>query len=490
MKLELRREEYAVLVSGIASMGLEILAGRVIAPTYGSSIYTWGSIIGVFMTALSLGYYFGGKRAGESSYRRIDHVLLFSSVYIAVLLLMSHQLLSLGRALPIPGRYASIIPVTILFGPPTYWLGYISPYAAQISDKHLKGEASGHVYAMGTIGSIFGAFATTFVLIPSLGVKQIELFFGLFMLTPLLYDRKNAVKAGMLAVALIGIFVFQGSAGGVYQTQTPYQELIVRDSGGVRTLYLDGQPQSAMYLNGSNAYPFDYARYFHLPMLMQDDVDRALFIGGGGFSGPKRFVDEYNATVDVVEIDPEVVSTAKEYFNVTESDRLNIHVDDGREFLQETDNEYDIIVVDAYRKSRVPFHLTTKEFLQLAYTRMDDDGVLMANLISTSRGPGSKFYRAEYRTMKEVFPQVYAYPTRDTTLAQNIELVASKNSSRYSPEELQRINQRRDIGLDLSREIQRIENVSTSDAPVLTDKRAPVDSLLEPLIGTRYVLTE
>ncbi|MBS3759899.1 MAG: fused MFS/spermidine synthase, partial [Halodesulfurarchaeum sp.] len=52
----------AVLVSGVASMGLEILAGRMIAPEFGSSIYTWGSIIGVFLAALSLGYARGGRR--------------------------------------------------------------------------------------------------------------------------------------------------------------------------------------------------------------------------------------------------------------------------------------------------------------------------------------------------------------------------------------------------------------------------------------------
>ncbi|MDY6765352.1 MAG: fused MFS/spermidine synthase, partial [Halobacteria archaeon] len=61
--LRRRRTEAAVMVAGVSSMGLEILAGRIIAPELGSSIYTWGSIIGVFLAALSLGYYHGGKRA-------------------------------------------------------------------------------------------------------------------------------------------------------------------------------------------------------------------------------------------------------------------------------------------------------------------------------------------------------------------------------------------------------------------------------------------
>lgn len=85
--LRLTKAELAVLIAGMTSMGLEILAGRIIAPQFGSSIYTWGSIIGVFLAALSLGYYRGGKEAEtNATYGRITSLLLFAAAYVAFLI--------------------------------------------------------------------------------------------------------------------------------------------------------------------------------------------------------------------------------------------------------------------------------------------------------------------------------------------------------------------------------------------------------------------
>ena len=89
-----RQPELAVFVSGITSMGLEILAGRMIAPQFGSSIYTWGSIIGVFLAALSYGYHRGGKRAAtEATTNRMARLFLMTAAYIAGLIFLGELLL-------------------------------------------------------------------------------------------------------------------------------------------------------------------------------------------------------------------------------------------------------------------------------------------------------------------------------------------------------------------------------------------------------------
>lgn len=506
--LRLSRPEAAVFVSGVTSMGLEILAGRMIAPQFGSSIYTWGSIIGVFLAALSYGYWRGGKKARLASNARMARVFLLTAVYVALLVFAGDLLLRSMAAFPLPSRFASLPAITLLFGPPTYLLGYISPYAAELSTKTGLGEASGHVYALGTIGSIVGAFGTTFLLIPEFGIDGIALIFGLLSVGTALavgyadpeFDRRQV--AAVAVVTLLLLAAVAGPAVGitvegqtVYETQTPYQQLRVSDLGDTRTLYLDGQRHSAMDLDDPYRHVFDYTRYFHLPLLMAEntsDVDRVLFVGGGGFSGPKRFVHEYpNVTVDVVEIDPEVIRVAKEYFAVEGSERLNIYRADGREFLRESDTEYDLIVLDAYRKDKVPFETTTLEFVRLAHSRLDEDGILFANLISSPNGAASDFYRAEYKTIHRVFPQVYTFPTVDANVVQNVEVVATKRSTRLSERELLERNTARDIGIDLEREIRHYrEPPETEDVPVLHDDRAPVDSLLDPMVGQRYVVSE
>ncbi|MFB6142476.1 MAG: spermidine synthase [Halorientalis sp.] len=514
----IRRPELAVFGAGVASMGLEILAGRLIAPQFGSSIYTWGSIIGVFLAALSLGYWVGGRRAARrASGERLAVLLLATASYVALLVVAGDLLLRASAGIPLPARYASLPAVVVLFGPPTYLLGFVSPYAAELSLKDGVGEASGHVYAVGTVGSIVGAFGTTFLLIPAFPVGVIGFLFGLLLVGTALALLFPDPPVEQVAAAVVVLLLLVGAvalpAAGyavsgevVYATQTPYQELRVVDSGDVRTLYLGGQRHSAMDLDDPTRHVFEYTRYFHLPLLFTDgdawdrparadshagSVDRVLFVGGGGFTGPRRFLAEYeNVTVDVVEIDPAVVRVAREYFRVPDSPRLNVHTMDGRRYLRTTNRTYDLVVLDAYRKDKVPFHLTTVEFMRLVRERLDEDGLLLVNLISARSGPAAQFYRAEYRTMDAAFEQVYSFPTNDANVVQNIELVATTSSERLTREELLARNERRPVGIDLAGEIRTYDpTVASGDAPLLRDEDAPVDALLEPMAGQRYVVT-
>jgi len=342
-------------------------------------------------------------------------------------------------------------------------------------------------------------------LIPTFGVEVIGFLFGILLvgtaasMTLPSIDREPlfaAIGVTILLVAAVSSGALGVSTGGkvVHQTQTPYQELEVADMGDTRTLYLDGQRHSAMDRNDPDRYVFEYTRYFHLPYLFAEDpdeIDRVLFIGGGGFSGPKRFVAEYDATVDVVEIDPVVIDTAKEYFDVEESGQLNIHNEDGRQFLRETDHTYDLIVLDAYKKDKVPFQLTTVEFMRLTNDRLSEDGILFANIISAPNGPASKFYRAEYRTMQQVYPQVYGFPTATANVVQNVEVVATKNYEQIARSELQSRNERRDIGIDLASEVENYERKNPGDdVPILRDDYAPVDTLMDPMAGQRYVIEQ
>ncbi|MDG5818451.1 fused MFS/spermidine synthase [Natronococcus sp. A-GB7] len=500
------KPEMAVFVSGITSMGLEILAVRIVAPQFGSHIYTVGGILTVFLAALSLGYWQGGKRAALATNREMSWIMLGTAVYVAVVVYGSDFLLAYTSTLAIPPRYASLPAVIVLFGPPTYLLGFISPYAAQLSQKQGIGEASGHVYALGTIGSILGSAATTFVLIPYLSVAQIGLLFGLTLVATALALTLPSLPRNSTVASVVVVLLLVTAAGGgpvafdhrgdvVHESQTPHQHLEVVDDGDdVRTMYLDGAHHSAMDLEEPDRHVFAYTKYFHLPMLMVDDpaeVDDVLFIGGGGYTGPQDFEDRYDVDVDVVEIDPEVTEAAEDYFGLEHGETMTSHAEDGRQFLQGADDEYDVIVLDAYKQDQVPFHMTTEEFMEVTADRLSDDGVLLANIVSAPSGSASEFYRAEYATMEAAFPEVYSFRTSDENSVQNIQLVATKDGEALSQDDLEARNTERDLGVDLSDEIDHyMTDPETDDVPVLRDDRAPVDSLLDPMLGQRYVIEE
>ncbi|SEW11470.1 spermidine synthase [Natrinema salifodinae] len=497
------KPDVAVFVSGVTSMGLEILAGRIIEPQFGSSIYTWGSIITVFLAALSLGYWQGGRQAKTASNRRMIWLLLGTAGYVAIIIYASDQLLLSASAMPLPARFASLPAVLILFGPPTYLLGFISPYSAELSQKEGTGEASGHVYALGTIGSIVGAGATTYVLIPALRIDVIGLLFGFILvgtaialMLPAFPPRPALASVGvallLVVAAGIGPVAFDHRGDVVYQTQTPYQELEVIDDGDVRTMYLDGARHSAMDLDEPERHVFEYTRYFHLPMLMVDDheeVEDVLFIGGGGYTGPKDFERKYDVDVDVVEIDPEVTQAAKEHFRLEESENLSAHTEDGRIFLQDTDKTYDVIVLDAYQKDQVPIHLTQVEFMDLAENHLAEDGVFLANVISAPSGSGSDFYRAQYKTIDQAFASTYSFRTSNWDSVQNIEVVATKGETDFTEADLAERNEERDLGIDLSAEVEAyMDEPNTDGMPVLTEEHAPVDDLQSSTVGQEYVI--
>ena len=501
----LSKPELAVFVSGITSMGLEILALRIVAPQFGSHIYTVGGLLTVFLAALSLGYWQGGKLAATATNRQMRWILLGTAVYIAVVIYASDMLLFYTSTIPLEPRYASLPAVIILFGPPTYLLGFISPYAAELSAKRGVGEASGHVYALGTIGSILGAGATTYLLIPTMSVDQIGLFFGVVLIgTALALSLPRPSRRTLVVVVAVTLVLFASTSSAslgldprgeiVYETQTPHQQLEVIDDGDVRTMYLDGAQHSALDKTDPDRHVFAYTQYFHLTMLLAEDpdaVDNVLFIGGGGYTGPQDFEETYDVSIDVVEIDSEVTAAAESYFGLEQSDTLEAHDEPGRQFLQDSDETYDVIVLDAFKRDQVPFELTTVEFMDLVNERLSDDGFVLANVVSAPSGSASEFYRAQYATMDESFEQVYSFRTSESPSVQNVQLVATNNQDRLSQAELEARNEADHIDTDLSTEIDNLmAEPETDDVPVLEDDQAAVDALLDPMLGQQYVIEE
>ena len=203
-------------------------------------------------------------------------------------------------------------------------------------------------------------------------------------------------------------------------------------------------------------------------------------LGGAAYSYPKDFLSQYStARMDVVEIDPGVTQLARQYFGLRDDPRLRIYDEDGRIFLNNTEEKYDVIFGDAFSSFyALPFHLTTREAVQKKYDILNDGGVVVVNIISTLEGKGSKFLQAEYKTYQSIFPQVYLFPvqsTVDTGQAQNIILVALKSDK---PAPLYNTEDEEMAGY-LTHFIQ--PKIS-EDIPVLTDDFAPVDNYIMELL--------
>jgi spermidine synthase len=498
------RIRFTVFVSGAVVMALELVGSRILAPTFGDSVFVWGSLIGVVMVSLAIGYYIGGKLADmKPNYGTFSMFTLSAGLMILLIPMTSPLVLEVVYYSGIGDRFGPMLASFLLLSVPTTLLGMVSPYSIRLAAPSLYniGGISGSLYSISTGGSIIGTFFTVFVLIPSFGVRQIIFSLGVILILVSLigfpWKERFFLILMMLLITmpttLLGSSTSARSGTIVHRKDTPYNTLtVVDDNGqGVRTLFLNNLPQSAMFLNGSNNAVFQYTDYFNLAFLFDMKVNSVLFIGGGGFSGPKQFLDYYpNLIIDVVEVDPDVVDVAKEYFNVEENPRLGVYVEDGRAFINKA-GKYDIIILDAYSKSYVPFHLMTLEFFEILNDHLNSDGVIVSNLISSLIGDTSELLMAEYRTINEVFPQVYLFRTRSSSLSrvQNICLIATNIPMRISLSDLIDKSEvfpvRGEKLAEYAESIFDIEGLA-EDSLILTDNYAPAQSLLNPVTQAPY----
>lgn len=170
--------------SGFFVMAVELLGGRLLAPTFGSSIYVWGAIITVFMLALSLGYLAGGRYSMSApSVRRLGAILIVAALTVVPLLVFAEPMLdALSQAVPDP-RFGSLLSAVALFFVPTFFSGMVSPYAVRllVQDRQSSGRHAGQLYFVSTFGSAAGTLLTSFYLVLLLEVNQILL--GLLLIS-------------------------------------------------------------------------------------------------------------------------------------------------------------------------------------------------------------------------------------------------------------------------------------------------------------------
>ena len=168
----------AAAVSGAGGMALEMAASRLLLPYYGDSHLIWANLIGLILAALTVGYYVGGILADRRpSVRALVLLLAASGAWVLVLPVVSRPLLSaLQGALPVSQVgfiVSSLIGVLLLFAPPSFLLGCVSPFVIRLSlpDIASAGTVAGSVYAVSTVGSIIGTFGSALWLMPSYGLR-------------------------------------------------------------------------------------------------------------------------------------------------------------------------------------------------------------------------------------------------------------------------------------------------------------------------------
>ena len=477
--------EVLAFITGAVLMIFELAGSRVLSPYFGSSLYVWSSIIGVILAFLSLGYYCGGKLADRTLKLEIIWLILFLASLSVFLVLVGQKEVVSGLAIIKNNVLAALFSSILLFSLPSFFLAVLNPYATRLKIKTVtdSGEVIGRMSAISTIGSICGTFLAGFYLISAIGTNNILILISLILAVLMVLYLPPKSVISFFAMVLVLVFF----AATYFLTQSNKIDIdTMYDRYSIFDTTIEGRTarilsrttntgESAIFLDNKELV-FKYQKTYDIYKIIYPGANNFLMIGGGTFSYPNHLLDNNDVEIDVVEIDPKMVSIAKNYFYFMDRERLDIIIDDGRNFLNKNEKKYQVIFVDAFKSSgTIPYYLTTVEVASRVYRQLDDKGIVMMNIISPICGGDNLFLASEYLTYRAVFPSVKILQINNRyscNSIQNVMLIAGKQDLIFSNTEIE--NQ----GFKEARVISENE-INSSDAIILTDDFAPVDQFVK-----------
>ena len=441
--------EIIVFLSGAIGMGLELIAARVLSPYVGSSNVVWTSIIGIILVSMSLGYWLGGKKADkEASGNILSRLLLGSALFTSIIPLLETIVVKEFAGIVSNLIVAAILCAIIVFSIPSFILAMISPFAVKMKSMQETeiGSLSGRISSLSTIGSITGTFLMGFVLIPNIGVTNINIGITILLVVMSILARDDINKkyilstislvVVMIILMFIGKWVFKlANPEILVDTDSQYSRIWVKQINTSKTTYKTLQVDTGLesYIDTETGeMGAMYLRYYDLFEYLNKDAKSTLMIGGAAYTYPIHYLQKYqDKTIDVVEIDEKMTQIAEEQFGLnTKDERLKIYTQDGRSYLNYSENKYDTILIDAFKGLNAPFELTTYEALIHAKNMLNDNGIVLTNIISSLEGEDTDFIEYEYATYKAVFDDVKIFQVqdRDYTESQNLILVGIKGN--------------------------------------------------------------
>lgn len=497
------RASLVVFVASFCTLVLEIVAGRVLAPYVGVSLYTWTSIIGVVLAGISGGAWAGGRLADRRPAESTLAWLLLVSGIAAMLIAPATEMLAGEHGLLTAANLAMtllarvVVLSFLLFFVPSFLLGMISPVAVRLAmrDVATAGTIVGRISAVSTLGSIAGTFVTGFFLVARFGTKATIVGAGAVLIAGSLILFARRAGTAIVAALFAGLLLFatfrplpppvqttelpSHQTGFIHTEESQYYAIRVQrtvrpDTGApVHALHLDKLVHSYSDRSDPAFLEYGYLRIF-------DEVARAsrgsqlLFIGGGGYTLPRKIEHEHpRMRIDVVEIDPAVTRVARRFFGLSRTTRIRTINEDARWFTMRERGPYDVVFIDAFNDLSVPYHLATREYALELRRLLAPRGIVAANVIDDF-GKG-RFLASYVRTLQTVFPHVaLVMESGDPrTMRRSTFVVLASDAPLPGMKTLPQADLR--------------AYLADRNAIVLTDDFAPVDQMMAPLFRARAV---
>lgn len=406
---------FTLFISGAIILVIELAGARMLSPIFGSTIYVWSSMIIVTLGSLAFGYYFGGILADKKPQYRFFYLLLFSGGAASLFLIKINQYLLVFSDHFFGIKFGPLMASILIFVVPIVLMSVAGPFAIRLLSKQvdLSGKVSGRVFAISTLGSLFGAVITGFFLLPN--VLLISILFwatstvmvvsvgGLIISKSPSRMLLIVLVVGVIIILLPHFYYHDGNNNSVVLHHEPsfFGDLKVVDLPNVRILMMDGVAQSVFDKKGEINNSL-YLREFNRIINNYYEGDLDILVLGFGVGAVTKVLNSGHR-VDYVDIESKMFDLAESYFNLQKDANDRFIVKDARSFLRSTEKKYDIILVDVYTGNNIPAHTSTVESLTLMQKHLKPTGALISNVIGYS---DDELIKSLNTTNKIVFPDV------------------------------------------------------------------------------------
>lgn len=477
-----------------ASLVVEVVAGRMIAPYVGMSLYSWTSIIAVVLAGFSVGHWWGGRLAGADSSRALRSAawtMLAGAIFTALASLVLRGTAGLLLS-AIENPVGAILVLTaVTFFLPSLFAGVPAPILAVVAirNRAQSERALGAMFAAGAVGAIVGTLLAGFLFISWLGsiatLAAVAVFYAaaaavFFLLGKL--DRSQILRAGGGAAIAFGLTLRSLALPAVCDSESAYfcirtVSVSENPANPVHLMVIDHLAHGISAENAPRVMFTDHTAMLDaLPRMRMGKSDFASFhIGGGSYSVPRAWHDRGASAITVAEIDPAVTRHAVRDFWFDPGTATILH-QDGRTALRDSTEKYDVIVGDAFTDIAVPPHLITVEFFRIVAAHLSPGGVFTMNLVDNI--DRLEALGAVLVTLRAVFPSVEVWTEARPPEPGERRVFVLLAGEGESP--LSRITTRTPDPKSFAALDQVFLNtvIERSDARLLTDDFAPIDRLM------------
>ncbi|MFQ5464737.1 MAG: fused MFS/spermidine synthase [Thermodesulfobacteriota bacterium] len=422
----------AFALSGFCSLAYEVVWVRVLSNVFGPTTYSFSIILTTFLAGIASGSLVASRLADR--WKSLLNIFGLMEVAIG---LMAISMLPFFKQLPVwfsqlrtgtDLSWHSMISIEVLisfllFFPPTFLLGGIFPLVGKLYVRTIGklGGATGKMYAINTLGGIFGSAVAGFILLPWLGVKvsilslaSLNIGIGIILVIMDTGVARKTITAFGSGLALTGLLFYFSSFSMIeglnllFYKEDVAASVVVEEFKGTVSVWVSGRRQGmAPKYKTTKTDPIK--KIGHFPLLLHPNPREVLMVGlGTGVSSGAVALHDVDR-VDVIEIVPSLVETLK-FFKEATNDilhdpRYRFIVDDGRNYMVASGKTYDVIISDIYHPDVAGIgNLYAREYYEAIQKRLNPDGLYAQWVTLYQMGP--RELQSIVATMAEVFPHV------------------------------------------------------------------------------------